>query len=76
MSLAFHAKFVSKCANGHLVSAGQLIAYDDRNNILCDKCPEFTSRHSAHKVELRSGKFCPKCFLELALNGSCDFDCN
>lgn len=73
MGVAFHAKFVNKCANGHSINEGDYIAYDDSNNILCMKCPEFENRHK-DKGLVYSNSFCPKCNLERSMSGACDCD--
>lgn len=70
---SFAAKFVSKCANGHSVKIGDLLAFDPISNVyLCKLCDEFNDIKYPQKEQITSGKFCNDCFMEIALSGTHD----
>lgn len=73
MTQASHvAKFITKCTRGHTVRLDDYIAHD-QGNVYCKLCPEFYEKRET-KEEIRSNKYCPKCFLELSITGECDCD--
>lgn len=65
----FAARFANRCANGHQIEIGDTVAFNDDGQILCVKCPTFGTRHE--KTVIYSNKFCGKCHLELAMDGTC-----